>query len=299
MKAASYSPGRDPGHASRAAQETAGVSIRNSLERFEVATIGGKRVLIPPPVPIPPNYRFLIREKDIFQLAAAITAGLNPIVISEAGQGKTSSATHVAQMLGLPLYLVHGHEDLNAENLLVELLPSADGFEYVVQPLLAAVLGGGIVALDEINRLNEAALASLHGLLDGRRTVCSSLLGMRFEAHPDFRFFGLANPFTTPLQPAADQRLRPVFRWQNYTVEELLFIVNEIEGLGTSALDEAFKKALIKKKPPLSLRSALTVLRFARSLHHNDPKASPVSCVETALESVTKTSFIEEGSMPA
>ena len=238
------------------------------------------------------------REKELFQLGAALEAGLNPVVISEAGQGKTTAAIHVAETMGRDLYLIHGHEDLNAENLLIELLPTADGFEYIVQPLLAAVLSGGVVAVDEINRLNEAALASLHGLLDGRRTVCSSILGMRFEAHPDFRLFGLANPFSSPLPPAADQRLRPVFIWENYTAEELLFIIRETENLGKTNLDEAFKKALVDKPRPLSLRSALTVLRFARALQREDPGCSPSSCVATAMENVTKNLFTEDKEEP-
>jgi len=277
------------------AQEKAGAALRSCLERFERAVIGGKNVLIPPPVATPASYRFVGRENELFQLAAALEAGLNPVVISDAGQGKTSSAIRVAQTLGRPLYLVHGHEDLHAENLLVELLPTADGFEYIVQPLLAAILSGGVAAIDEINRLNEAALASLHGLLDGRRTVNSSLLGMRIEAHPDFRFFGLANPFTTPLSPAADQRLRPAFRWENYSIDELLSIILETEGLGTSTLDNAFKAALARQHPPLSLRSSLTVLRFARSLQGRDPGAKPDWCVATAMATVSGTSLTLSG----
>lgn len=51
---------------------------------------------------------------------------------------------------------------------------------------MSAVVKGGILVLDEGNRMPEKTWASLTPLLDGRRYIDSSIASIRIKANPDF-----------------------------------------------------------------------------------------------------------------
>ncbi len=53
--------------------------------------------------------------------------------------------------------------------------------------LVSAMIMGGIVILDEGNRMSEKSWASLAPLLDNRRYVESIVAGIKIKAHPNFR----------------------------------------------------------------------------------------------------------------
>jgi hypothetical protein len=58
---------------------------------------------------------------------------------------------------------------------------------YHASALVTAMIRGGVVLLDEGNRMNEKSWASLAPLLDHRRYVESIVAGITIHAHPDFR----------------------------------------------------------------------------------------------------------------
>ncbi|MDF1814444.1 MAG: AAA family ATPase [Verrucomicrobiales bacterium] len=275
------------------AQKAAVIAIRYFIEQYKKEEVGGMTLKIPPPIRVPKNHQFVGREKEKADLFCSLDAGLNPVIISSAGQGKTSLVNEVAKESGRPVYVLNGHEDLTAESLLTEITPTGSGqFEYVVQPLLAAVISGGILVIDEINRLNDSAMASLYSLLDARRTVSSSIFGMTFKAAEGFSMFGLANPFPTPLLPAADQRLRPILKWRDYTPAEVLEIVNSLESLTDSRLDEAYKRVVANRKS-IPVRSALTILKLARTSQASNPERDPDEIISFAVDAVLNVNFTE------
>jgi MoxR-like ATPase len=81
----------------------------------------------------------------------------------------------------------------------------------VASPLVTAMLRGGIVILDEGNRMSEKSWASLAPLLDNRRYVESIVAGIKIKAHPLFRLVATMNDdaSTFDLPEYIHSRLQP------------------------------------------------------------------------------------------
>jgi hypothetical protein len=82
---------------------------------------------------------------------------------------------------------------------------------YVASPLVTAMLRGGIVILDEGNRMSEKSWASLAPLLDNRRYIESIVAGIKIKAHPLFRLVATMNDdaSTFDLPEYIHSRLQP------------------------------------------------------------------------------------------
>jgi len=82
---------------------------------------------------------------------------------------------------------------------------------YVASPLVTAMIRGGVVVLDEGNRMSEKSWASLAPLMDDRRYIESIVAGVKVRAHPDFRLAATMNDdaSTYELPEYIHSRLQP------------------------------------------------------------------------------------------
>ena len=97
---------------------------------------------------------------------------MNPRLLGKPGVGKTTLAYAAAKRLGREVYIMQATVDTRPEDLLVTpVIEGAGRLRYVASPLVTAMLRGGIVILDEGNRMSEKSWASLAPLLDNRRYV--------------------------------------------------------------------------------------------------------------------------------
>jgi len=137
---------------------------------------------------------------------------MTPRLLGKPGVGKTTLAYAAAKRLGREVYIMQATVDTRPEDLLVT--PVIEGearLRYVASPLVTAMLRGGIVILDEGNRMSEKSWASLAPLLDNRRYIESIVTGIKVRAHPNFRLVSTMNDdaSTFELPEYIHSRLQP------------------------------------------------------------------------------------------
>ncbi len=201
---------------------------------------------------------------------------LSPVLVGDPGVGKNRIVYELARFTGRDLYLFQGHEDITAEDLACTVRFSDDKanlMEYVLSPLVCAMLNGGIFFLDEIGKIRPRALALLVSVLDERRYIDSSLLGERVVAAPGFRFIAATNTGEVGLLPEfIRSRMRPVIKVgypPRQEIEEIIQkqFVSRLDNL--TALLERFwfmwdKRS--KDMPPPTPRDAIAVFSLATSI---------------------------------
>src|SRR3954447_15527590 len=79
---------------------------------------------------------------------------MNPRLIGKPGVGKTTLAYAAAKRMGRDVYIMQATLDTRPEDLLVTpVIEGAASLRYVASPLVTAMLRGGVVILDEGNRM--------------------------------------------------------------------------------------------------------------------------------------------------
>jgi MoxR-like ATPase len=154
----------------------------------------------------------------------------NPRLIGKPGVGKTTLAYAAARRLGRPVYLFQATMDTRPEDLIITPVIGPDGrIQYAASSLVSAMLKGGVLILDEGNRMSEKSWASLAPLLDDRRYVESIITGLRVPAHREFRFVVTMNEdaSTFELPEYIHSRLQPQIYIDFPEANEELLILKE------------------------------------------------------------------------
>jgi MoxR-like ATPase len=162
--------------------------------------------------------RWVGQEEPLRQLMAAWLVvdpqdvPMNPRLVGKPGVGKTTLAYAAAKRRGRDVYIMQATVDTRPEDLLITpVIEGAGQLRYVASPLVTAMIRGGVVILDEGNRMSEKSWASLAPLLDTRRYVESIVAGIKVKAHPEFRFVATLNDdsSTFDLPEYIHSRLQP------------------------------------------------------------------------------------------
>jgi len=198
---------------------------------------------------------------------------LSPRIIGVPGMGKTSLAMAAARRRNQDLYIFQCTSDTRPEDLLVTpVLGQKGSIMYHASALLTAMIRGGIVVLDEGNRMPEKSWAALASLLDDRRMIESIVAGINVTAHPEFRFVVTMNDdsSTYEIPDYIMSRLQPAIELPFPGQDEEMRILRynlpespeELLNICVGYLQEAHDLGL-----PISLRDGLHIIRYAQRLN--------------------------------
>ncbi len=211
-----------------------GVSLAFATQRQMKTVIEGIELQLAHPDEL--SIQWIGQEEAMRQLMAAWMViherdiPMNPRLLGKPGVGKTTMAYAAGKRLGREVYILQATVDTRPEDLLVTpVIESASRIKYVASPLVSAMIRGGVVILDEGNRMSEKSWASLAPLLDNRRYVESVVAGIKIKAHPDFRLVATMNEdsSTFDLPEYIHSRLQPQILIDFPEREEELAILRE------------------------------------------------------------------------
>jgi MoxR-like ATPase len=246
--------------------------------------------------------RWVGQEELMRQLLAAwmvVTESdlpMNPRLIGKPGVGKTTLAYAAAKRMGRDAFIMQATLDTRPEDLLITpVIEGAGRLRYVASALVSAMITGGIVILDEGNRMSEKSWASLAPLLDNRRYVESIVAGIKIKAHPNFRLVTTMNDdaSTFELPEYIHSRLQPQIlidfpeKDEEYQIlkENLPFAEDRILQYVTDFLQQAHAA-----DERYSVRDGINIARYAiklRSLatgREHERLALETSLIETLGE---------------
>lgn len=221
---------------------------------------------------------------------------MNPRLVGKPGVGKTTLAYAAAQRLGREVYIMQATSDTRPEDLLITPVIEGEGMlKYVASPLVTAMIRGGIVILDEGNRMSEKSWASLAPLLDNRRYVESIVAGIKVKASPLFRLVSTMNDdsSTFDLPEYIHSRLQPqiLIDFPGYD-EELAILKENLPFADDDILEYVteFLQHAHAADERYSARDGINIARFALKLQHiakdrvQQAEALRVSILETLGE---------------
>jgi MoxR-like ATPase len=245
---------------------------------MERITLDGITLTLASPVVLP--LKWVGQEELLTQLLAAWMViderdiPFNPRLIGKPGVGKTTLGYAAATRLGRPVYLFQATMDTRPEDLIISPVIGPDGkIQYAASSLVSAMLTGGVLILDEGNRMSEKSWASLAPLLDDRRYVESIVTGLRIPATAEFRIVVTMNEDSSTFEVPEyiHSRLQPQIYIDFPQADEELLILKENLPFSNDRILKYvvdFLQRAHKADEAYSVRDGINIARYALKMQH-------------------------------
>ncbi|MEP7091770.1 MAG: MoxR family ATPase, partial [Nocardioidaceae bacterium] len=141
----------------------------------------------------------LDRAREVELLVAALDGGAHVLLEGPPGTGKSTLLRSVASERDAPFHLVEGNAELTPARLVGHFDPAqvlSQGYlpdVFVDGPLVSALRSGGLLYVEEINRVPEETLNVLITVMSESELTVPRL-GL-VHAEPGFRLVAAMNPF--------------------------------------------------------------------------------------------------------
>jgi len=161
-------------------------------------TAGGSGTSVPgPPARVPTAV--VGRDREVELLTAALASGAHVLIEGPPGTGKSTLLRHVASGRSIPFFLVEGNAELTPARLVGHFDPAlvlTSGYRpdvFVDGPLIEALRTGGLLYVEELNRVPEETLNVLLTVMSERELNVPRL--GRVAAADGFSLVAAMNPY--------------------------------------------------------------------------------------------------------
>ncbi|MFX1593233.1 MAG: AAA family ATPase [Promethearchaeota archaeon] len=257
------------------------------------------------------KYNIIGRTEELRQIVLAHAVGKNILLEGNVGVGKTTLAKAVAEYYGSNdsnFYRVDCSEELLPHNLVGYFEPPlviAKGYvedSYRYGPLTLAMMNGGCLFINEINRMPESTQNSLLTSLDEGILEIPKL--KTIKAHTDFFVIATQNPTAHVGVTVLGEALKDRFIWINLNYqspEEEILIIKQEANLNRS---NAEKIAVISQNIIETTRDSTSIRRgssirgaidLATLINQYDNENSSKNWIEAAVMALYNKIELEDG----
>lgn len=219
------------------------------------------------------------RKKEMAQILAILRAGKNVLLEGPVGVGKTSLANHACQLLNRPVFRIDGDSRATDQKLTGWFDPPAviqKGYHletFIDGPLVSAMKKGGVLFINELNRLPESVQNVLLPALDERKVNIPKLKSV--SADLNFRVIATQNPkefvATSHLSEALLDRFELVILDYPSEVEEKQILSSHLESLSDELIQKSVSlirstRTLSRVRRGASIRAGISLAQIAHQL---------------------------------